>query len=734
MNRSRAVALLGILLMSTWWVTVPGASQSVNALEQGSTAVVVDLQAGETVVETLDLEAGEGVLVGVECEGCIIALTHDGESTESSHVLNLISESGGHAEVHINATVSETVRYFIVVGPVENHPTLRPAPSAMAAPHTAGLCDTDRSCMDPERGSLNGVVPQEDAPDFLAMGALDGQDEFHVVDASQGDTLEWQWLMTTGPVDIEVYFQDSTSERLNEQRLSLAAAHVLPADEPPVSGYWTADADGRWVVRLTSPDAEVGWAAHVFRHAAQDPVDLTGRNLTMGSTVTGHDTATAFFDWTPNTKLTATHRFNNTHLRFDQLMNGVWVTGTTVNLSSGVVHAVYPYPGVTAGRLVVNGTAAFAVELLALSFADLDGLEAPAYRPSALDETNASWPVLNLTSTTRASLTLAVHDAADTYRLVVDGWEDSIHFLEFTLDGDVTGLEAQIWDIDQTTGEVLNTEITRPITDQLRIGLQVGRGTHYVQFRLQDANATITHLWGDDVDPLVYTVVPGYELMDEGEEPWFEPSDEAVRWGEIARWFMGALFLVPVVFVLVNLRRERRFAEELVEKRSRLTWYAERLNAGQSSAKASRKDLVRALSAVAQLPWEDGRKAWGTPVQTHTTDGLEIGIWKVDPRLAKIEQAWPLVVGVHVTGGDWNIAALRFDAPEGTGFEVVHVEPRFLYQGEEVFLDTLKEGHRVYVYVELQGPAGSVDVELNGRMEQVPFASRVPRTVLMEEE
>jgi hypothetical protein len=46
----------------------------------------------------------------------------------------------------------------------------------------------------------------------------------------------------------------------------------------------------------------------------------------------------------------------------------------------------------------------------------------------------------------------------------------------------------------------------------------------------------------------------------------------------------------------------------------------------------------------------------------------------------------------------------------------------------------LKEGHRVYVYVELLGSAGAVDVELNGRMDQVPFASRVPRAVMMEEE
>ena len=336
MNRSRAVAMLGILLMSMWGVTVPGSAQSVNTLERGSTAVVVDLLAGETVVASVDLEAGDGVLVGVECESCTVTLTHNGESSESSHVLSLVSESGGHAEVHINATVSETVRYVVVVGSDGYHPTLRPAPSATATPHAAGRCDANRSCMDPERGMLNGVVSQEDAPAFLAMGALNGQDEFHIVEASQGDTLEWQWLMTTGPVDVEVYFQDGTAERLDEQRMSLAAAHVLPADTPPVSGYWTADADGRWVVRIASPDAEIGWAAHVFRHTAQDPIDLTDRNLTVGSTVMGHDTATAFFDWTPNTKLTATHRFHNTHLRFDQLMNGVWVTGTTVNLSSGL--------------------------------------------------------------------------------------------------------------------------------------------------------------------------------------------------------------------------------------------------------------------------------------------------------------------------------------------------------------------------------------------------------------
>ena len=91
--------------------------------------------------------------------------------------------------------------------------------------------------------------------------------------------------------------------------------------------------------------------------------------------------------------------------------------------------------------------------------------------------------------------------------------------------------------------------------------------------------------------------------------------------------------------------------------------------------------------------------------------------------------AWPVVVGVHVLNGTWDLAALRFDAPEGQGFEVVHVEPRFLFQGEEVFLDTMGDGHRTYLVVELNGPARQVDVELNGRMDGKPFAARVPETL-----
>lgn len=102
--------------------------------------------------------------------------------------------------------------------------------------------------------------------------------------------------------------------------------------------------------------------------------------------------------------------------------------------------------------------------------------------------------------------------------------------------------------------------------------------------------------------------------------------------------------------------------------------------------------------------------------------------------MAKTPGSWPLVIGVHVLDGEWDLAAIRFDSPGGAAYTVRNVEPRFLFQGEEVFLDTLKQGHRMFLMVELEGDALSVDIELNGRMNTVPFASRIPTTFVRDEE
>ena len=75
------------------------------------------------------------------------------------------------------------------------------------------------------------------------------------------------------------------------------------------------------------------------------------------------------------------------------------------------------------------------------------------------------------------------------------------------------------------------------------------------------------------------------------------------------------------------------------------------------------------------------------------------------------------------------MAALRMDAPEGQAWNITSVHPRFLSNGEEIFLDSMVSGNIVFVTVELEGSSKCVDIELNGRVDGEPFAARIPSTL-----
>jgi len=57
------------------------------------------------------------------------------------------------------------------------------------------------------------------------------------------------------------------------------------------------------------------------------------------------------------------------------------------------------------------------------------------------------------------------------------------------------------------------------------------------------------------------------------------------------------------------------------------------------------------------------------------------------------------------------------------------VDPRFLHNGEEVFVDTINAGSRTYLAVELEGSSDCVDIEFNGKMNSTPMAARIANTI-----
>ena len=83
---------------------------------------------------------------------------------------------------------------------------------------------------------------------------------------------------------------------------------------------------------------------------------------------------------------------------------------------------------------------------------------------------------------------------------------------------------------------------------------------------------------------------------------------------------------------------------------------------------------------------------------SYRTESIAIAAWKLDERIAKNSDAWPIIVGINVIKGNWDICALRLDSPEGQAWSNINETPKFLFAGEEVFLDTMVEGNKTCLW------------------------------------
>ena len=97
------------------------------------------------------------------------------------------------------------------------------------------------------------------------------------------------------------------------------------------------------------------------------------------------------------------------------------------------------------------------------------------------------------------------------------------------------------------------------------------------------------HDWGQDVPSLTYSLSSSYTLIDEGDEPYSPPDENAEKWGVRARFFLGALFLVPVAYLGILQYRTKKTAQDLFSKSEQLAWFKEQMDSGERTPQPSRK-------------------------------------------------------------------------------------------------------------------------------------------------
>ena len=93
-----------------------------------------------------------------------------------------------------------------------------------------------------------------------------------------------------------------------------------------------------------------------------------------------------------------------------------------------------------------------------------------------------------------------------------------------------------------------------------------------------------------------------------------------------------------------------------------------------------------------------------------------------------------VLVGIHVEQAPWELAALRFEAADGPSWRITKVSPNSLYDGDEIFLDTLQVDSTRFLTLQLEGSANGLDLHLSGLVEGKPLAAIPARALLMEDD
>ena len=721
--------LFGVLLFSPIGLTSAEEPTSTSTLIDGRIAGF-QAEPSESHVREWSMAEGEWFSLVLDCNQCEAQVTLDGIITTSTTKLSLQATSNGTAELSIASTIEEYVSYSLVEVISENFEHVRPSPSESITLDALGYCNEVLSCINPTMGHLNGIQNGEYDESGFIRGVLEqSTPDFIPIKVAAGDSLELQFMHATNEISLSVYFQDANSETHLNQTIDQPVA--LVANTPGEAKIWHFNDDGRVLLKVESEGVDTAWVLKRMLHQQSDSNVFIQDHQDLK--IVGHFSTSVTIELNDTQKMSLQPIHSSPTVRIDQLVGETWIDGLTTNTSMEDTTVIYPYPNVIAVRVHVESPVHW-VSIDVSDFSDLQsGEEAPSYRPSSSTSKNSSWPHMPKQSAQlEGELTLSIHDTADVYRIEIEGWEESEHMIQIIVEGNsIEVLKLELWSMDQETWSDVESRAAKLANGKIQLAIEVSEGTHFFRVSLLDDTNYTQHDWGQDVPSLTYSLSSSYTLIDEGDEPYFPPDENAEKWGVRARFFLGALFLVPVAYLGILQYRTKKTAQDLFSKSEQLAWFKQQMDSGERTPQQSRKSLSKALQAISLLNWEEANKAWGKADLEYRTENVALAVWKLDGRMVKNEGSIPLMVGVHILEGNWDLAALRFDAPVGQGWEVKHVEPRFLHRGEEVFLDTMAVGNRTFIMAELMGDAGVVDIELNGRMDGEASAARIPSTLVL---
>ena len=307
---------------------------------------------------------------------------------------------------------------------------------------------------------------------------------------------------------------------------------------------------------------------------------------------------------------------------------------------------------------------------------------------------------------------LSENDTVDVYPIFIPGESWETHRVIASLDDDANAkMQLQSWNNSGTYLTPLDVA-----HGEQTVGLNMTPGYHVLKvIRAEGASGFTAY----DLDIQTVNMTP------EGAEP-FE-GEMIDRWREFIPFYIavGALLLAPLGYVLWSTRGSALSNEVQAHERGRLKRLRERIKRLIES-NAEPFEIDSALQMLEEVQWRATIAEMGEANLSHHTDSITLKVWKISGK--------NLLVGIHVESDSWELAALRFVATNGPSWKLSKVSPASLFDGDEIFLDTLEAGATRFVQLKLEGTAAGLDLQLSGLVQGKPLAAIPARALLMDDD
>ena len=666
------------------------------------------------------------VWIGVEClkVGCpgmeLVVLTDGVEhSHEDAHLVEWSGWVDGNLSWRLtvdSGTQQGEVRIEVILSRMEEWTEHEDLPNIVPPPGSQGdfpTIDTSSPCQMHLCTAIDLL-----SEGVLYVGALENESDKDsvMVAGDSGDVVLLNSMRGPGDVSIEIWQRGSESKSL-----------VETLDRADMGYYFEYPAEGELWIRLVH-SAEEGYSPYEFEIIRYDD-DTEAPDAGELSNPWSHGEAMPFYgdssllyyghiagsDSQGDSLLIASGSKMrlDPHCSFTDAVE-VEVTlhqmdGTSLAVESGcqnVFETTASTISVEFGLTTQGVTAAWAVMLSSLQPGDgaLIG-DAPdaIWEVGALD---SRWQVLSLGPATIEGR-LDVSDTTDVFAISVTEENGSYVRVHRIVDSSVT---FTLMTLDQGTGEVVNSTdgsmmIVPPGVHALRIEWEEGMG--------QGEGAGEYH----------------FSLPYNG--PYEPAEDEFVDLSHKARGFYvfaGFMLLAPLAMVIwwnraVIFSGAPMVSDIQEHERRRLRRLRERLAEALSAEVVDEGEIEYSLKQLGDSPWRAVTQDWGEPLLRHMTRQVEICVWRVT------EGEVSLLLGIRVEEEPWEMAAMRVHAPEGAKVGISQVSPSRLFQDDEIFLDTISAGSRMFLSLTLEGSPTSLGFQLSGLVGGEPLAATPNRAL-----